>query len=264
MDWFRVYHDIIDDPKILALPRTYRWHVVELLAVSSRQAQRGQLPSIKEIGIHLRLTTQKAAEVVSTLREAGFIDVNGDGVTLHIHGWEKRQFKSDNVSARTAGWRERSGERSQNVPVNGPDTETDTETDTEHKKPPYPRKRGKALFVLDPDVPAEEWAAYDEMRKAIRKPMTDHARYLAVAKLRTLAAAGYPMATVLQQSILNSWQGLFPIAADRNGKHSSKPAVCGMTDNEVDQQKRAKRAFELSQEQAEQSRLEGLARKASQ
>ncbi len=158
MDWFRVYHDIIDDPKILALPRAYRWHVIELLSVSSRQTHRGQLPSIKEIGIHLRLTTKKAGEIVETLKRAGFIDVNGDGVTLHMHGWEKRQFKSDNVSARTAGWRERSGERSQNVPVNGPDTETEQ---IQNRNPPTPHGGNgvvASLSLLDPKAQTEATA----------------------------------------------------------------------------------------------------------
>ena len=135
MDWFRVYHDIIDDPKILALPRAFRWHVIELLAVSSKQSHRGMLPPIKEIGIHLRMSTRKAGEVVSALREAGFIDVNGDGVTLHIHGWEKRQFKSDDVTARTAAHKERSKERSENVPANVLRTETETEQNRTEGEP---------------------------------------------------------------------------------------------------------------------------------
>ncbi len=133
MNWFRVYHDIIDDPKILELPRAERWHVVELLSVASTQTVRGTLPDCKKLAIHLRIHKNRAQAIVDKFIRLGFIDVNHDTKTMKIHGWEKRQFKSDDVSARSAASMQRSRERRVNVHVNEPDTDTDTELKNKQK-----------------------------------------------------------------------------------------------------------------------------------
>lgn len=248
MDWFRVYHDIIDDPKILDLPRVYRWHVVELLAVSSRQAERGQLPSTKEIGIHLRLSTAQATKIVEVLTEAGFIDVSSDGKTMSIHGWKKRQFKSDNISARTVGWRERSRERPVNVPVNGARTETDTET--EQKTPLTPRKRGKPSAtandsVLPPWLPAQNLNAWFAHRVAINHPVPTESLSAVVAKLGRFRDKGFDPLEILEASIVGGYRGLFaPDQRNGNGKPHIGPRSeqTPMTDDQVDRIKKNQRA----------------------
>jgi hypothetical protein len=62
-----------------------------------------------------------------------------DGITLCIHGWHKRQFKSDDVSERSRNSMKRSRERSKpdavNVHVNAPDTDTDTEREKDSPLP---------------------------------------------------------------------------------------------------------------------------------
>lgn len=75
----------------------------------------------------------------------------------------------------------------------------------------------KSSFLLPDDIPAKEWAEYEEMRRVIRKPMTDGIRQKAIDRLRVLAADGWPPGVVLSHSILNSYQGLFPPKDDRNG-----------------------------------------------
>jgi hypothetical protein len=67
------------------------------------------------------------------------------------------------------------------------------------------------VFSLPDWIELGDWRDYEAMRKSIRKPMTDRARKLAVAKLEQLRAAGESPADVLRQSILHSWQGLFPV-----------------------------------------------------
>jgi hypothetical protein len=56
-------------------------------------------------------------------------------------------------------------------------------------------------------LPAETWKAFCEMRQRIRKPLTDHAVGLAIGKLDELRIAGHDVKAVLEQSIINSWQG---------------------------------------------------------
>lgn len=60
-------------------------------------------------------------------------------------------------------------------------------------------------------VPVDAWQSFLAMRKAIKKPVTPGAEKLAIAKLDELRKAGSSPRAVLEQSVLNSWQGLFEV-----------------------------------------------------
>lgn len=85
-------------------------------------------------------------------------------------------------------------------------------------------KSSKAVKVYFPDdtLLNQAFADYVEMRKQIKKPMTDKAITLAIKKLQDLSAIPFnetmdnEMAIqILNQSIMNSWQGLFPLKEER-------------------------------------------------
>ena len=62
------------------------------------------------------------------------------------------------------------------------------------------------------------WNGYMEMRKKIRKPITDSPITLAINTLDKLRNEGQSPAAILDQSTLNSWQGLFSIQ-ERHSEH---------------------------------------------
>lgn len=66
-------------------------------------------------------------------------------------------------------------------------------------------------------ISRESWDGYEEMRRKIRKPMTDRARSLALTELAKLRDNGSDPTAVLNQSTLNSWQGLFELKTSGNG-----------------------------------------------
>lgn len=67
-------------------------------------------------------------------------------------------------------------------------------------------------------VPSEPWSDFVAMRIRIKKPMTDRAKQMAIKKLAELMDHGHDIAAVLDQSVFNSWQDLYPIkAAQRTG-----------------------------------------------
>lgn len=64
----------------------------------------------------------------------------------------------------------------------------------------------------DPEL-LEKLEAFEEMRKKIRKPMTPHAKELIIRDLQKYDCSLWiPM---IEQSIKNSWQGIFPLHQDR-------------------------------------------------
>lgn len=64
-------------------------------------------------------------------------------------------------------------------------------------------------FVLPEWIDKTIWDAFEEMRKKIKKPMTDHARELIVKKLESFKAKGHDPTTVLNNSIEGDWQSVY-------------------------------------------------------
>lgn len=82
----------------------------------------------------------------------------------------------------------------------------------------------KAYFPND-EALNQAFTDYVEMRRQIKKPMTDRAVELAIKKLQELAAIPFSdsidselAVQILNQSVLNSWQGLFPLKANYQDK----------------------------------------------
>ena len=61
----------------------------------------------------------------------------------------------------------------------------------------------------------EALRAYIQMRKAIKKPVTNRALELAFKKLDELARTDAEKTEVVNQSVMNSWQGLFPLKGNQ-------------------------------------------------
>lgn len=60
-------------------------------------------------------------------------------------------------------------------------------------------------------MPKEAWKSFCEMRRSKRKPVTPAAMKLLISKLGKLRDEGQSPQKVLEQSIENSWTGLFPV-----------------------------------------------------
>lgn len=69
----------------------------------------------------------------------------------------------------------------------------------------------RPAFAVPDWVPREDWQAFEDSRKKLRKPMTDRARSLVLAELEKLRAAGHDPAVVLAQSIRKGWLDVFPL-----------------------------------------------------
>lgn len=148
MDWFRVYNSIKDDPKILQFTPENRWFFVAILAVSSEQPERGTLPSAEILAISLRLKEAKVRALLRYFVKAGLLDEDVKAQRLVVHGWNRRQRKTDDVAARVAKHRETHPTRTQERTCNVTDllphacaTDTETETETENT-PLYPPVAG--------------------------------------------------------------------------------------------------------------------------
>lgn len=78
-------------------------------------------------------------------------------------------------------------------------------------------RKGNGQAVSLPNwIPEETWKSYIEMRTRIKKPATENAKSLIIKKLEELKSQGQDPKEVLEQSIMNSWQGVFPLKEPSN------------------------------------------------
>lgn len=69
-------------------------------------------------------------------------------------------------------------------------------------------------YTANEDLKEALWE-FIKMRKFIKKPVTDRALKSIINKLDTLASTDTDKIAILDQSITNSWQGVFPLSQDK-------------------------------------------------
>lgn len=80
-----------------------------------------------------------------------------------------------------------------------------------HNHKPIREKATEVAFVVPDWIPKETWDEFLEMRKRIKKPPTDYAKKLLVAKLDKFRSVGQDVKQVLEKSITSGWQDVFEI-----------------------------------------------------
>lgn len=209
MQWFRFYGDAVNDPKVQSLTGEQFKFWVNLLCVAS-QSDGGI--KISDLPFILRDTRANIERLVSDLKAASLlVSSNQSSDYVAPHQWNKRQYKSDTSAARTRRYRD--GKR--DVTVTPPDTEQ-----KQNRTPIAPKGD---ILVLPDWLPLEDWSGFIEMRKAIKKPMTDRAAQMIIKKLQTMKAKP---SDILQQSIINNWQDIFELRENRYEK--PKPQRAGV------------------------------------
>lgn len=117
--WFRLYDDLVDDPKIQRLPGETVKALLNLWCLASQND--GLLPAVDDIAFKLRMKPSKVEQLLSVLGECGLIDSDETG--LRPHNWNARQFKSDVSNERVKRHRERKCNVTPTVTVTPPETE---------------------------------------------------------------------------------------------------------------------------------------------
>jgi hypothetical protein len=117
--WFRLYDDLVDDPKIQRLPGETVKALLNLWCLASQND--GLLPAADDIAFKLRMKSAKVDHLLSVLGECGLIDSDETG--LRPHNWNARQFKSDVSNERVKQHRQRKRNVTPTVTVTPPETE---------------------------------------------------------------------------------------------------------------------------------------------
>lgn len=93
-------------------------------------------------------------------------------------------------------------------------TDKEKDKDKEEDKEKDKKKNNSAPYVADVELNSTI-NAFIEHRKKIKKPMTEEAIELLIAELNKLSPDIVTQIEILNQSIMNGWQGIFPLNNQR-------------------------------------------------
>jgi hypothetical protein len=154
--WFRLYGETVDDAKLKLLAFEDRWHYVAVLCCKAQ----GILDNTKAelldrtVAVKLGLALRELDEVRRRLMEVELIHQDWQPT-----GWERRQYTSDDSSARVRKFREKQSSKSEEK-----NTETDSDTDTERVV------TATLQVTLHETLPISEWNEWISHRKSRRWP----------------------------------------------------------------------------------------------
>ncbi|MGA1806726.1 hypothetical protein VHN57_08455 [Sphingobium sp. WW5] len=136
--WFRMYAEVLDDPKVQRLNGEDFKGWVNILCLTAKH--NGTLPAASDIAFALRMDEKKAAKLLQRLVSCGLLVEDETG--LKPNKWDTRQYKSDVSTSRVKRFRERSKKQDETEGETAPDTETEAEVI------PFSNENGSAS---DPD-----------------------------------------------------------------------------------------------------------------
>lgn len=128
--WFRVYDDLIDDPKVQRLSAELFRALVNLWCLASNND--GKLPTVDVMAFKLRVREDRLNKMLVELKRCGLIDVTDHGMVPH--NWSGRQYKSDVSNERVKRHRERKRNTDVTLQERPQSTETEAETEAETER----------------------------------------------------------------------------------------------------------------------------------
>jgi predicted phage replisome organizer len=260
--WIKIVTDIFDDEKIKlidAMPEADAILVIwfRLLIQAGKSNQNGALFLNNKLAYTDEMLATVFSRKISTVRLAletfetlGMIE---RGNYIQISNWYKHQnidgmdkIKLQNTE-RQRKYREKQKLISSNVKENNDNNVTHNVTVTENNAPRIRikkedleedkeikeevKEKNTKKKVANASVMTSQTLSeldktlieFETMRKSMKKTLTEHAKKLLLAKLEKLSKGDEAlMVEILNQSILNGWQGIFPFQQDNNTKGSNK------------------------------------------
>jgi hypothetical protein len=209
MDWFRMYGEFANDPKVQMMPEAMQRRLVMLLCLQCSNGIETFHETEREtsIAFALRISDADLAETKELFLRKEFI--NPDWT---LRNWDKRQYASDSSTARVRRHREKSkqtNETHETFQERSSNALEQNRTDTEQieKKKTTPAARVPSVSVQDlqalgvEDQTAREFLA---LRKRKRSALTE----IALAGIRREATSiGWTLEAALKKCVERGWQG---------------------------------------------------------
>lgn len=189
-------------------------------------------PSMESIAEKCRISERQAQRIIKELETADLLEVTRRRGRKHTNQYRLKvptcqvlfSVKPDNESPLRVKGDMEGAEKVTCDPGKGDIAVSPEPSRSEPSKPEPPKPKAQAPFVLPGWISRDSWEGFEEMRKKIRKPMTDRARGMIVSELGKLNNRGFAPAEVLDQSTRNCWQDVYELKTKQGSSngHVSK------------------------------------------
>lgn len=222
--WIKLLTEMFDDEKIKlieAVPEADMILVIwiKLLTLAGKKNMNGYIFLTENIPYTDEMLATLFNRPLNTIRLAletfknfGMINFNDEG-QMKISNWEKHQNIEGLDKIREQGrLRQERFREKKLLPLNNPPPKEEID------KIRIDKNRGVTLHNVTnkSDIFIEAWKEFKIMRKKIKKPMTKRGEELLIIKLDKLAPSELIQVAILNQSIMNSWQGVYPLRNNIN------------------------------------------------
>lgn len=215
--WFRLYAEFANDPKIQMMSESNQRRYIMLLCIRCNGDVTLQ---DEEVAFQLRISNEEWATTKALFVSKELITEDNKPAA-----WDKRQFASDSSAARVSKHRAKKKEQC-NVtvtPQNRTDTDISTDVDIKPRREKSPRFDAQAHLVsigVDPVI-ASDWISHRNTMRA--KPSLTAIDGIATEATR----AGISLAAALAMCCQRGWRGFRAewIATDQKHSGSQRPTV---------------------------------------
>ena len=156
--WIKLYHEILDDPKMGRLPDALFRRTIEFFLIAGDFNRGGALPPLADMAWRLRADETRLYAQMEDLEALNILSRGADGGWLVAHFKERQEAAP--IAERVRRHREtaRAGENAPSEPrnVNVTNRYTDTDTDAESEKDLDADADGRGLHEQAPDIPAPQ------------------------------------------------------------------------------------------------------------
>jgi hypothetical protein len=152
LQWFRLYHRIIDDEKIRLLAFEDRWHFIAICCLKADGLLDEPDTDLKwrKVAVKLGVQLRELDEIKRRLSEVGLVDDH-----LTPNAWDRLQYRSDTSTDRVRKFREKQRVKPDETPRNVSVTPPDTETETDISLRDNARERFAAIWSTFPLRPGQ-------------------------------------------------------------------------------------------------------------
>lgn len=219
--WIKLHRKLLDNPVVMKDSDHLAVWIYLLLNASHTEypvlfggkkisLKAGQLiTGRKSIASTLNMSESKVTRVIEMLKSEHQIEqqTSNKNRLITIVNWELYQQSEQQIE--------------QQVNNNRTTSEQQVNTNKNNKNIKNIKECKEIIYSDVPEL-NEAIIAFIDYRKSIKKPMSDRAITLLIGKLKKMSNSVQEQIEILNQSILNGWQGIFPLKNDSgSGKKAS-------------------------------------------
>lgn len=217
-DWIKVQKDTPDKPEVLAIasrmnldPDAVVGKLIRIWSWFDTHTIDGNALSVTFSFLDRLTGVTGFAEQVSLV---GWLEQNGNELTLPNFGYHNGETAKTRALGKKRAEKHRNNANGNAESNDASVTKTSPEKKREEKSIDKEYK-ATDVALLPSWMPTETWIAFLEMRKKIKKPPTEHAIGLLIAKLDRFRHQGQDIQAILEKSITSSWQDVFELKENK-------------------------------------------------